>query len=174
MLAKARKAPNVTYLKHDFSIEGVQCNPRANHVLIGRAIQYLPPHILEETFKDSLLPEARVLVLGSGFTNSEPWVRAFQTLRQGYGMRKFKNLANDKTLVGIGYERVDVVRSYTEVRVAEDYLVKNTLSYGNCTKNVLEDLPAFREKLRKILEPHLEGGTVKAKIFSWAYVYGRK
>ena len=44
MLAKARKAPNVIYLQHDFAKEGVRCSPRANHVFIGRAIQYLAPH----------------------------------------------------------------------------------------------------------------------------------
>jgi len=115
-----------------------------------------------------------VLVLGSTVTDSEPWVRAFQMLRKSYGLTKFEDLEGAKALASIGYECVDMVRSDTQVRVTQDYLVKNTLSYGSCTKNVLADLPAFQEKLGKILEPHLEGGSVKAKILSWAYVYGQK
>jgi ubiquinone/menaquinone biosynthesis C-methylase UbiE len=174
MLAKAQKAQNVIYLQHDFSKEGVRCSPRANHVFIGRAIQYLAPHLLEETFKDSLLPEARVLVLGSTFTKSEPWVPAYHALRMNYVARELGEISGAKTLENIGYERINTIQSETIVRVTEEYLVKNTLSYGGCTKNVLANLPVFREKLRKLLEPHLEGGTVKAKIFSWAYVYGRK
>ncbi len=174
MLTRARKAGNVEYLQNDLAKDGVACSPRANHVFIGRAIQYLPPHILEETFENSLLPEAKVLIFGSAFTASEPWVPAFRALRRSYGETTVGELAGDRALASVGYKRVNTIHSQWTVRVTEEHLVKNTLSYGSCTKNVLADLPRFRAKLRKILEPYLEEGTVNAKIHSAAIVYGQK
>ena len=89
-------------------------------------------------------------------------------------MIKFEDLDGAKVLASIRCEHINIIRSEIVVRVTEDYLVKNALSYGGCTKNILADLPAFRAKLRKILEPHLEDGAVRAQVLSWAHVYERK
>ena len=91
--------------------------------------------------ENSLLPEAKVLIFGSAFTASEPWVPAFRALRRSYGETTVGELTGDRALASVGYKRVNTIHSQWTVRVTEEHLVKNTLSYGSCTKNVLADLP---------------------------------
>lgn len=115
-----------------------------------------------------------MLIFGSTISKSEPWVPAYQALRKSYVARELGEISGAKALASIGCENINVIGSEVMVRVTEEYLVKNSLSYGGSMQNILANLTAFRAKLREILEPHMEDGTVKAQIVSWAYVYGRK
>ncbi|HVZ42366.1 MAG TPA: class I SAM-dependent methyltransferase [Ramlibacter sp.] len=180
MLEHRIERPNVSYLRHDLNGEPLALAERADHFVIGSAVQWLKPPKLRELVDDHLKPGGAILVTHTLFRmDGQPYARALAEFNEGFSRRPgqgFQGLGGAERMEALGFREIDRLRLTASVSFDVDYLFRNQLSYlyEDAFEQVTADMERYRTEMHKALARFCNAeGKLAATLVNWGVIYSR-
>jgi len=181
MLAFAPRADNIEYVQHDLSLSPFMANTVINHIVIGRAMPYIPTDILDSIIKQSLKKGGNIAAFTCYFSEDTPWFQSYEQIRKQSASpskrrdspSKRRDFTGRRKMEVLGFKIDKIIECKEPIQVDADFLVYNTLSRRNTADTIRNDMEHFKQELWAAMSPYMNDGKLQGHICSAAHIYKR-
>jgi hypothetical protein len=119
--------------------------------------------------------DGKVVICGSGFHQSTPWLEDYGLLKDKYRsyLPRRGQFNGIEKMASLNYRLADSFIVTADMTCTLDYIYKNILSFQSCTQKILANQDDFKRDLLGYLRPYVRDGHLTGRLATWANLFTR-